>query len=41
MLYPITDNDSFCGRAAVEERYNWEAESEKLIALYRRLMSEP
>lgn len=29
------------GRAAVEERYNWEAESEKLIALYRRLMSEP
>lgn len=28
------------GRAAVEERYNWEAESEKLIALYRRLMSD-
>jgi len=29
------------GRAAVEARYNWEAESEKLIALYRRLMPEP
>lgn len=28
------------GRAAVEERYNWKAESEKLIALYRRLMSD-
>ena len=28
------------GRAAVEERYNWEAESEKLVALYRRLMPE-
>jgi len=31
----------FRGRAAVEARYNWEAESEKLIALYRRLMPEP
>lgn len=28
------------GRAAVEERYNWEAESETLIALYRRLMPD-
>lgn len=28
------------GRAAVEERYNWEAESEKLIALYRRLLPQ-
>lgn len=27
------------GRAAVEERFNWEAESEKLVALYRRLMT--
>lgn len=28
------------GRAAVEERYNWEAESEKLVALYRHLLTE-
>ncbi|MFB9149856.1 glycosyltransferase family 4 protein [Roseovarius ramblicola] len=28
------------GRAAVEARYNWEAESETLIALYRRLMAD-
>ena len=28
------------GRAAVEDRYNWEAESEKLLALYRRLMPD-
>ena len=28
------------GRAAVEESYNWEAESEKLTALYRRLMPD-
>jgi len=28
------------GRAAVEERYNWEAESDKLIALYRRLIPD-
>lgn len=28
------------GRAAVEERYNWEAESDKLIALYRRLLPD-
>lgn len=28
------------GRAAVEERFNWEAESEKLVALYRRLLDE-
>jgi len=28
------------GRAAVEERYNWEAESGKLIALYRRLLPD-
>ncbi|WP_322896005.1 MULTISPECIES: glycosyltransferase [unclassified Yoonia] len=27
------------GRVAVEERFNWEAESEKLVALYRRLMT--
>ena len=27
------------GRAAVEDRYNWEAESEKLIALYERLLN--
>jgi len=26
------------GRAAVEERYTWEAESENLVALYRRLL---
>lgn len=28
------------GRAAVEERYNWEAESEKLVPLYRSLLSD-
>ena len=28
------------GRRAVEEKYNWECESEKLIALYERLLSE-
>lgn len=28
------------GRAAVKERFNWEAESEKLVALYRRLLDE-
>lgn len=28
------------GRAAVEERFNWEAESEKLVALYRQLLHE-
>lgn len=28
------------GRAAVEERFNWEAEGEKLVALYRRLMPQ-
>jgi len=28
------------GRAAVEERYNWEAESGKLIPLYRRLLPD-
>ncbi|WP_022701165.1 glycosyltransferase family 4 protein [Oceanicaulis alexandrii] len=28
------------GRAAVEDRYNWEAESEKLLNLYRSLMAD-
>jgi glycosyltransferase involved in cell wall biosynthesis len=28
------------GRAAVEARYNWEAESAKLVSLYRRLLSD-
>lgn len=28
------------GRTAVEERFNWEAESEKLVALYRRLLTK-
>ncbi|MDP3960831.1 MAG: glycosyltransferase family 4 protein [Pseudorhodobacter sp.] len=28
------------GRAAVEDRYNWEAESKKLVALYRRLLPD-
>jgi glycosyltransferase involved in cell wall biosynthesis len=29
------------GRAAVEHTYNWEAESTKLIELYRRLLPAP
>ena len=28
------------GRAAVEDKYNWEAESDKLVALYHRLMAD-
>ena len=28
------------GRAAVEEKYNWEREAEKLVALYKELMEE-
>ncbi|MFP4454136.1 MAG: glycosyltransferase [Desulfobacterales bacterium] len=26
------------GRAAVEEKYNWEREAEKMISLYERLL---